>query len=132
MKKELKNIITESSFTVNKGRFVYAKVKTQPLSADHFFVAHDADEITVVTQKEKLDELDLVERNADDYALIALNVSIPFYSVGFLAAITSAIADQNLNALVVSTYSKDYLMVRFDLLPQAKDVLLVLGMHESQ
>lgn len=127
----LKEILASSSFVVQEGTFVYAKVATRPQKGMHFLVTQDQEEITVVTKREQLPELELLERNKEDYTLIALNVSVPFYSVGFLAAVSSALAQKRLNILIISTYSKDYLLVRHEDLPTARKPLLSLGMREQ-
>lgn len=132
MNSELKKIIESSTFGVQDGVYVYAKVSTIPSPNDHFLVTKDSDEITVVTREEKLSSLDLVERNKDNYKLIALNVSVPFYSVGFLAAISEAIANEDMNILIVSTYSKDYILVKENQLIKAINVLLDLGFQEDK
>jgi hypothetical protein len=129
---ELQDIISGSSFEVQSGIYVYGKVKTLPKNQNHFLVSRDTDEITVVTEKAHLPDLDLIERNKDDYSLIALLVSIPFYSVGFLAAISAAMAEKGLNILIVSTYSKDYVLVRTDLLETAKEALHMVGLQEKK
>lgn len=126
----LQEIIDASSFTIEEGEFVYAQVKTAPPIDDHFLVSKDKDEITVVTRKEQLPNLDLIEKNKDLYSLIAINVSIPFYSVGLLATISTAIADGGMNILLVSTYSRDYIMVKADRLEDAKIVLKKLGFKD--
>lgn len=130
MNDELKKIIEQSTFEIQPGRFVYTKVKSVSALTKHFMVSKDQDEITVVTQEENIEDLDLIERNKDNYSLIALSVSVPFYSVGFLATVSGAIAKAGMNILIVSTYSKDYIMVRGDKLEQAKQVLLSLGFKE--
>ena len=94
-------------------------------------VSQDKDEITVVTSEENLKDLDLAERNKEDYKLIALNVSAPFYSVGFLAAVSSAIAKKGMNILIVSTYSKDYILIKKQKLQDARQVLTSLGFQEK-
>lgn len=132
MTSELQDIIQRSTFTPADGVYVYAKTATYPANDCHFLVTKDADEITIVTQKEHVSQLALIERNKDDYALIALNVSSPFYSVGFLAAVSSAIATQGMNCLIVSTYSKDYLLVRHDQRQTAIDVLLHMGFSQQK
>ncbi len=131
MNDELKKIIEQSSFEVQEGKFIYTKVKSLPEQNNHFLVAQDKDEITVVTKEENLGSLALIERNKDDYNLIALNVSVPFYSTGFLATISSEIAKAGMNILIISTYSKDYIMVKEDKLDLAKQVLLTLGFKQS-
>lgn len=127
MDKKLKEIIEKSSFEVLEGRFVYAKVNSVLDLKNHFMVSQDKDEITVVTREENLAKIDLIERNKESYKLIALNVSSPFYSVGFLANVSSAITKKGLNILIISTYSKDYLGIKEKSLERAKRTLLSLG-----
>ncbi|HOX40929.1 MAG TPA: ACT domain-containing protein [bacterium] len=131
MDSKLKDIITKSTFQIIPGVFVYTKVAEFPKSKGHFLITQDEDEITVVTKESKLDELSVLERNKDDYALIALNVSIPFYCVGFLAAVSRAVADSGANILIVSTYSKDYIMVQTEHKEVAREVLLDLGFKQE-
>lgn len=125
-------MIAQSTFNVIPGVFVYAKVRTVRSDEHHFLITKDADEITVVTTADKTEELDLIERNKDDYCLIAMNVSVPFYSIGFLATVGDAFAKRGINILIVSTYSRDYLLVRHDLLAQAKEILSGLGFGQGQ
>ncbi len=132
MTKEIKKIIKASNFEIQEGRFVYAKVSQLPDIRNHFLVTRDEDEITVVTKEENLNELTVIEKNKELYSLIALNVSVPFYSVGFLAAVSQAVAKQEMNILVVSTYSKDYILVKSSKLEDAKAVLIKLGLKEFQ
>lgn len=131
MNSEVGKIIKKSTFTIQKGRFIYAKVSKVPTMNNHFMIAKDDDEITVVTQEENLPELELIEKNKDFYSLIALNVFVPFYSVGFLATVSQVIAKEGMNILIVSTYSKDYILVKSDRREDAKSVLLKLGFQEG-
>ncbi len=126
----IQEIIKQSSFSVVEGAFVYAKVNSCVHQEQHFMVSRDKDEITVVTRIENLPSLDLIERNKDDYALIALNVSVPFYSVGFLATVSGAVADVGMNILIVSTYSKDYILVKIANLDRTCEVLTALGFSQ--
>lgn len=129
MNDKLSTILKATSFSFFPGTYVYTKVRTAP-ERKHFVISQDVDEITVVTTKDRLSELDLIERNKDDYILIELRVSVPFYSVGFLATVTTAIAARGLNVLVVSTYSKDYVMVKAEYQATAREELVKLGMQE--
>jgi len=132
MNSKIKKIIKESTFGVEEGRFVYAKVLKAPNIENHFLVSKDADEITVVTKEKNLSELTIVERNKDFYRLIALNISIPFYSIGLLATVSQAIAKEGMNILIVSTYSKDYILVKYNKIEKTKSVLSKLGFQESK
>lgn len=132
MNQDITKIIKESTFEIQAGRYIYAKVVNFPAPENHFMVSKDVDEITVVTKEENLNKLNLIEKNKDFYTLISLNVSIPFYSVGFLATVSSAIAKSGMNILIISTYSKDYILVREDCTEKAKNVLLELGFKEKK
>ncbi len=127
---DIKEIIKNSTYKIEDGNFVYAKI-SKPPSGDHFLVAKDSDEITVVTKEEKLSGLQIIEKNKERYKLIALNVSVPFYSVGFIATVTSAIARGGMNVLVVSTYSKDYILVKQENIEKTEQVLRKLGFKKA-
>lgn len=127
----LKKVIESSTFEVIFGKFVYVKVSEFPKTNNYFMMTQDKDEITVVTEERNLGELKVIEKNKDFWALIALNVFNPFSSVGFLATVSSAIAKENRNVLIISTYSKDYILVQHDFLAGVKRVLLSLGFKEA-
>lgn len=131
MNQNIEDIIHQSTFEVQDGIFVYTKVKTLPKAENHFLVSQDKDEITAVTLEENLNDLDLIERNKEDYKLIALNVSAPFYAVGFLATVSNAIAKKGMNVLIVSTYSKDYILIKKENLEDARQALIDLGFNEK-
>lgn len=122
--------IAQSNFEIQPGEYIYAKVSSVDSNAEHFLISRDADEITVVTTLDKIGSLQLLERNKDVYRLIALNVSVPFYSVGFIATVCDALASAGMNVLVVSTFSKDYILVKADLIERAGAILLSLGFEE--
>lgn len=130
MNSEIDKIIKQSSFKIEEGSFVYAKVAEAPNIENHFFISKDKDEITVVTEEKNLPELALIEKNKEVYRLVSLNVSVPFYAIGFIATVSQAIAKEGLNILVVSTYSKDYILVKDDRIEDARSVLLKLGFQE--
>lgn len=131
MNENLKKIIESSTFEVIPGKFIYVKVSKEPKLNNHFLISKDKDEITVVTEENNLGGLKIIEKNKDWWALIALNVSAPFYSVGFLATVSSAIAKEGKDVLIVSTYSKDYILVQYDFAQGVKQVLLSLGFKEK-
>ena|SRR3989344_5995825 len=131
MDDRLKKIIESSEFVVHDGEFVYAKLSSLPSSDDYFMISRDEDEITAVFDKEKRDSFQIIEENKDIRKLIQLKVSTPFYATGFLAAATGAISSKGCNNLIISTYSKDYVLVTIDQFEQAKQALLELGMKEE-
>lgn len=131
MSPELKQVIASSFFTVHSGNYVYAKISGQPSLDDCFMLSKDADEITAVFEASKSDQFEIIEKNKDLRKLIEIQVSTPFYAVGFLAAVTQAISDKGCNNLVVSTYSKDYILVTEAQFPTAKQALVDMGFREQ-
>jgi len=109
-----------TSAIVHLGKYFYYKSKV-PIVGDHFMVSEDEDEVTIVT-KEKLEK-----KSEGPFTLIEVRPEKPFQEVGFIAKITKALADKGLNVLVVSTYSKDYFLVRCEELSKAQIVLSDLG-----
>ena len=52
--------------------------------------------------------------------------------MGFLAAVSEAISAAGMDILIVSTYSKDYIMVKKNLTQKTKKILLSLGFQEKK
>ena len=106
----LDEVIKTSKVILHKGRYAY--LKADEFSSDnHFLISKDDDEVTVVTEESNVSNV----KYSDDvkwFKLVEIKVSSPFLAKGFLARITKAIADKNLNVLVVSTFSKDYILIR--------------------
>lgn len=128
----LVDIIKTSTFRVIDGLWLYAKVASAPNIEDCFLISKDDDEITVAFEESKKDKMDILETNKDARRLIEVRVSAPFYAVGFLAAITGAISKKGCNNLVVSTYSKDYVLVTDEQFDRAREALLELGFTEEK
>lgn len=120
----------ESIFSVAAGDYFYAKVNGESSIDGHFMIAKDGDETTVVTEERNLSKLAVIEKNGNAWKLIALKLTKPFVA-GTLAAINTACAKNGLNNLVVSTYSKDYLLVKKSQLKKVKSALSNLGFRES-
>ena len=107
---DLNDVIRTSDVIVHEGRYAYIKALSLP-EGDHFLISRDEDEITVVTAEENMSLVQYKEK-VDWFKLVEIRVSKPFIAKGFLAKITKTVADQDLNVLVVSTFSKDYILVK--------------------
>ena len=107
---DLQKVIESSEVAVHPGRFAYLKCEEKP-SGDHFLVARDSDEVTVVTEESRVSEVSYSD-STHWFKLLEVRVSQPFLAKGFLAKIAQTVAEQKLNILLVSTYSKDYVLVR--------------------
>ncbi len=128
--KVIPNALEKGVFTIEAGSYVCAKVNSVPDSGEHFMVSKDNTEITVVTREENVKYLDLLEIGKERYGIILPASASSSRTSDFLAAISSALSGAGLDFLILSTYSKDYLLVKVSLLGQARQALLSLGMTE--
>lgn len=123
---DLKEAIPKSIATVINGTYVYVKTDRVEKNDIHFMVSKDKDEITVVTKKENIKDLNVLEL-VGNYKLIEFKPAIPFQTVGFLAKIAEVIASQGMNILIVSTFSKDYIMIKEEELEKGLQALKDTG-----
>ncbi len=131
---QLASVLRNSTFTVRDEKFVYAKVSKLPEPSKYYITAPDPDgsEITVIGPWEKIRDLAIVERNKEDYAWVSLNVSVPFYCVGFMAAVNTAIANAGVDLLDLSLYSKDHFLVKASEVGKAVQALALVGLTEAR
>jgi hypothetical protein len=121
----LDDVVRTSTIIVHPQRYAYLKA-SGAVSGEHFLVTRDQDEVTVVTTESKVSDVSQISEEKW-FALCEIRVSMPFVAKGFLAKVTRTIADVNLNVLVVSTFSKDYILVRDESRDIATDALRRAG-----
>jgi hypothetical protein len=113
------------------GRYALVRCAALPDPSLCFLVAHDPDEITAIVEESRLPELRVLEVQAG-YALLEIRVAMQFPTVGFMASAARALAEQGLDLLAVSTYSKDYLLVKAEALTAAQQALAAVGFPCSE
>lgn len=121
----LQKVIESSKVIVHKGKYAYLKAENANL-ADHFLITKDKDEITIITEEKNLAKIKY-SNEVKWFTLIEIQVSMPFVAKGFLAKITKTIAEKDLNILVVSTFSKDYILVKEETSKIAIEALKEVG-----
>ena len=126
MEANLEEVIRSSKAILHGGRYAYLKASAQTDLADHFLIARDGDETTVVTEERYLPGV-AFEEEVKWFRLVEIRVSLPFLAKGFIATVTRALADRDLNVLVVSTFSKDYFLIREEAVDEATAALRTLG-----
>jgi len=126
MDPQLQTFLEQSSYRIAPERYCYLKTAAPP-TGPHFAVIADDVECTVITTEQRAPAIEKLD-DQGWFKLIGIEPSIPFEGVGFLAAITAAIAEQGLNILVVSTFSKDYILVPEEELSLAETALQGLGL----
>lgn len=125
---QLKKIIQDSSFVIESGTYTIAKIVGNIKTENCFLVTKDKLETTIIYKSEN--NIDNVIEKKDDYALIGIDVSVPFYSVGFIAKITGCLANEGINVLVVSTFSRDYILISNKRREDGRRILIQLGMTD--
>ena len=123
---DLQEAIPKSIATVMRDTYVYVKTDIVEKTDNHFMVSKDKDEITVITKKENIKNLKVLEL-VGDYKLIEFRPAVPFQTVGFLAKIAEVIANQSMNILIVSTFSKDYIMIKEEFCEKGLTALKNIG-----
>lgn len=103
--------VRSSPVRLMPGRYAMVRCADIPHGSDWFMVARDSDEVTAIVEERALPGLSTLAAD-EGYALLEIRVAAPSQSVGLLAAVTRALAEAGLNILVVSTYSKDYVLLK--------------------
>ena len=96
---DLQEAIPKSIATVMKGTYVYVKTDIMEKPDIHFMVSKDKDEITVITKKENIKNLKVLEL-VGDYKLIEFKPAVPFQTVGFLAKIAEIIVSLQVRKII--------------------------------
>ncbi len=105
------DVIRASWFTLDDVAYAYARVREVRNPERHLMVIRDADEITVVTAVENLGSLDEHEANGERWRLINIRCGKPFYCVGFIAAISDALAREGIDLVIASAFTNDLVLV---------------------
>lgn len=122
----LEEAIRKSPAIVHREPYTVAKVRRPPVQGDHFAVFMDESETTVITRESQLQRCEVLDVE-QPFALIEFRVSVPFQAPGFLARICGCLGACGINVLVYSTFSRDYVLVRYDDLDVTVRVLREAG-----
>jgi len=128
---------------VSEAKYVVARVRDPSslnfyLTFPFFALINDGRELTIVAEEglfEGLEDLkgflgseslEAIEVEKD-FRVITFETILPFDTVGFIARISQALAENSVSVLVLSSYSTDHIMVKEGDLEKALDVLRKLG-----
>ncbi len=124
--RELNRVIHNSLVYIHPQKYAVVQLASPP-SIDYVFcLAQDKDEVTAIMEECQLQNINFVYCEKS-FRLIEVAVAKPFVTVGFLAQITTSMAESGINVLVVSTFSKDYILIRWDVSDKAICILKSLG-----
>ena len=127
----LRKTINSSPYVLHPQRYTVLQVQECSNPQPHFLVTHEAEEVTVITTEKQraLLQSDILQEQAG-FQLIEFKMSTPFETPGFLAAIASKLASRHLNILLVSTFSKDWLLLKEEDLEAGLNSLHELGFQQ--
>jgi hypothetical protein len=78
---------------------------------DAFATVREAGETTVVVDQDDLDDVDAADVEPG-WKRLTFEMELPFELVGFLAAVTTALAEVDVSVFVCSSYATDHVFVR--------------------
>ena len=123
---ETQSVIDRSTFRF-AGTYAWVSASAVRNPEKHFLVSRDDKETTVVTRPENLVDVDVVEENRDRWLLLSIDCANPFYCEGYLATISTPMAEAGIDILVVSTFTRDCIFVKEDEGTRAGAILEALG-----
>lgn len=102
--------IFKSKVIVHRERYAYLKTK-KSVKGRFFMVSEDRDEKTIIATEQQMKKIKY-EKAVRWYTMFEVRTNTPFECVGFLARITNSMAKMGLTVLIVSTFSKDYVLIK--------------------
>ena len=105
----------------------YAIVKSKRALANSFAVIKDDRETTCIIEEAKLGSQKFLGFEGD-WRLITFDMVLPLSLVGFLAAVSGALAEAGINIFSVSAYTTDHVFVKDQMLETAIKSLEKLGL----
>ena len=127
----LQPVIAASWFTIDPRIFVYASVQQVTHAENHLMVVRDGTETTVVTDSNSLPLDGSYELNKEKWKLVNLRCGNPFYCVGFIAFITGSLANAGIDIVLVSSFSKDMVLVMDKDMDEAVRILKEIGFKQQ-
>ncbi|MDP2860823.1 MAG: ACT domain-containing protein [bacterium] len=124
-KPSIEEVVKTSEVVIHSGRYAYLKTTDKKLG-NHFLVSQDEDEITIITEEKHLKEVSRYSDLVGYFKLIEIKVSVPFLQ-GFLSYTIKPIAEAGCNTLIVSTFSKDYILTREEVIDKVAEILKKTG-----
>lgn len=126
-------LFPETLALLKKGKFIlwketFAIAQSKRVLPEVFACVVDKNEVTVVLDQARLEEAekDLI-RVERGWKLLTFEAILPLDLVGFLATVSTALAEEGVSLFVISAYSTDHLLVKASDLEKAIPCLERLG-----
>ncbi len=103
-----------------------------PRAASVFMLMRDEHEATMLLEDDDLRVIRpavITARVESGFRLVTLDITLGWNTVGYLALVSSILAEAQIPVGVISAYSRDHLLIKQEDLPRA---LLALGPHVAE
>ena len=103
-----------------------ADIPTWALLGEFVSVTRTAEELSVVCSQENVPD---GIRSESDYHCLKVEGPLDFNLTGILGALTTLLAQAGISVFAVSTFETDYLLIKFENIERAVEVLSLGGHH---
>jgi len=121
-------IFDDCKIVIRDGMYAIARAKefTGDLQFIPFALIYDGAEWTFILEENDLEfiEVDSVEKG---WRILTFRMNLPFETVGFLSAISAALAQTGIPIFVISSYSTDHVLIKNKYISKAIQTLRGLG-----
>ncbi|WP_396611498.1 ACT domain-containing protein [Haloferax sp. S1W] len=97
--------------TVSVSAETYTVYKTTRPDPEAFATIQDETETTVIAEAGSVDESTVIEAE-DGWKRLTFEMVLPFELVGFLAAVATVLAEEDISIFALSSYSTDHVLVK--------------------
>jgi uncharacterized protein len=104
----------------------FSVIKSKKPNPEAFANIIDRNETTVVVEESKVNTRDAVKIEKG-WKILTFDTTLPFEMVGFMAKVSSALAERGVSIFVISAYSTDHILVKETDLNKARKALEGLG-----
>ncbi len=117
---------TYIKFSVDPSKYTISKLDSVPIFSDKIFaIVKDQQEVTVVAKEGLISQSIAVE---GFFKRITFDVALPYDLIGFVAYVSTLLANADVSILVYSAFSTDHLFVKEEDLEKTVQVLEKDGM----
>lgn len=129
MDKTVYDYLKQSTVKIWPGQF--AVVKSKVLKPNCFASIVDRNEITLIQKEEDIDPGTALKMEKG-WRILTFDTVLPFELTGFLAAVSTALAVDQIPIFVISAYSTDHFLIKNENLPQTLNVLRKIGVEKIE
>jgi hypothetical protein len=104
----------------------FAIIKTTHHYPDAFAVITDKDEITIIIDQKKLQDI-IPNEYEKNWKILTLDIIFPMNTIGILSKISGCFAEKGIPVMTVSAYSRDHFLVREKDMDDAVTALKSIG-----